>query len=125
MAMTLTSSTRTIVLPEYAQEGLKPLMVQSIAKNYSLGGQLTVDKLSIRGGYKITFETLTRAEWQGIVNIFKDQFTNNEMLVLNDPDLSESNSQYFLNIPEEQDLRWNKQATQGMQIVLEPRYAIS
>ncbi len=125
MSMTLTSSSRTITLPEYAVGGLTPLKQQVIAKNYSLKGKLTVQRLNVRGGYRITFETLTRAQWEEIVQIWEDQFTNEEFLELVDPDLNEEGALHYLNIPEEHDLRWNKQATQGMQIMLEPRDANS
>lgn len=125
MAMTLTSSSRTITLPKYAPGGLSVMNPQNIAKTVSLSGKLSVDVLSVRSGYKITFDVITEAEFQQIKQIRDDQINNNEFLEFNDPDLGRTDWVVWLTIPEERDLRWNKQAVQGLTIMVEARDADS
>lgn len=125
MAMTLTSSNRTITLPKYAPGGLSVMSPQNIAKTISLGGKLSVDVLSVRSGYRITFDVITEAEFQQIKLIWSDQISNNEFLEFNDPDLGRTDWVVWLTIPEERDLRWNKQAVQGLTIMVEARDADS
>jgi len=125
MAMTLTSTTRTIELPKFAQGGLQELTPQNIAKTVTLGGRLSVDVLNVRGGYRITFDVITEAEFQQIKLIWNDQISNNEFLEFNDPELGKTDWLVWLTIPEERDLRWNKSAVQGLTIIVEPRDANS
>lgn len=125
MAMTLTSSNRTITLPKYAPGGFQEIIGQNIARNESLGGKLSFDILSVRGGYRISFDTITEAEWGEIREIWNDQIANREFLVLNDPSIGKTNWTVWLTIPTERDSRWNKQAVQGLTIIIEPRDANS
>ena len=125
MAMTLSSSNRTIILPEYMPGGLSEIIGQGIAKTITIGGKLSVDVMSVRGGYKITFDIITEAEWQEIKAIWDDQITNNEFLAFNDTSLGRSNWLVWLPIPEERDLRWDKNAVSGLSITVEPRDADS
>lgn len=125
MAMTLTSSIRTITLPKYAPGGLQEIIGQNIARNESLGGKLSFDILNVRGGYKISFDTITEDEWADIRLVWNDQITNKEFLTFNDPDLDKTNWVVWLTIPTERDSRWNKSAVQGLTIMIEPRDANS
>jgi len=125
MAMTLTSSNRTITLPKYAPGGLQEIIGQNIARNESLGGKLSFDILNVRGGYKISFDTITEDEWADIRLVWNDQITNKEFLTFNDPDLDKTNWVVWLTIPTERDSRWNKSAVQGLTIMIEPRDANS
>lgn len=125
MAMTLTSSSRTITVPKYMPGGLQRAVRQNIAKNISLSGKLYADYYNVRGGYKISFDAMPKSEYEDLRTIFDDQLTNEEFLTLNDPDLGITNESVFLNLPEEHDLRWNKKAVVGLTIVLEPENADS
>lgn len=125
MSMTLTSSSRTVTVPKYAVGGLQRMVKQNFAKNYPLNGNMYVDYFNVRGGYRVTFDAITKAEYEELRTIFNDQLTNEEFLTLNDTDLGITNESVFLNLPEEHDLRWNKQAVLGLSIVLEPENADS
>lgn len=125
MSMTLTSSNRTVTVPKYAQGGLQPMVKQDIAKNYPLAGNMYVDVFSVRGGYRITFDAITKDEYDELRALFNDQINNEEFLQLNDPDLDITNMSVWLNLPEEYNLRWNKQAVVGLSITLEPENADS
>jgi len=125
MAMTLTSSSRTVELPKFAPGGLQELIPQNIAKTVTLGGRLSVDVLNVRAGYRINFDVITEAEYQQIRLIWNDQVNNNEFLEFNDPELGKVDWLVWLSLPEERDLRWNKSAVQGLTITVEPRDANS
>lgn len=125
MSMTLTSSSRTVTVPKYGQGGLQRMVKQNFAKNYPLAGNMYVDFFNVRGGYRVSFDAITKAEYEELRTIFDDQLTNEEFLLLNDPDLGVVNESVFLNLPEEHDLRWNKQAVVGLSITLEPENADS
>lgn len=125
MSMTLTSSDRTITVPKYGQDGLTPRVVQNIAKNYPLAGNLYVDVLSVRGGYKISFDAIPKSEYDNLRQIFDDQISNEEFLLLNDPDLGITDLSVWLTLPDEHLLSWNKQAVRDLTITLEPENADS
>lgn len=125
MSMTLTSSSRTITVPRYMPGGLGRMVKQNFAKNYPLNGNMYVDYFNVRGGYKVAFDAITKAEYEELRTIFDDQLTNSEFLLLNDTGLGVVNESVFLNLPEEHDLRWNKQAVLGLVIILEPLNADS
>lgn len=125
MSMTLTSSSRTVTVPRYMPGGLQRMVKKNIAKNYPLAGNLYVDYFNVRGGYRLTFDAITKAEYEELRTIFNDQLTNEEFLSLNDSALGISNESVWLDLPEEHDLRWNKQAVVNLSIVLEPENADS
>ena len=125
MSMTLTSSSRTVTVPKYRVGGLQPFLKQNIAKNMSLSGKLYVDFYNTRGGYRVTFDAIPKSEYDDLRTIFQDQLDNEEFLLLNDPDLGITDLSVWLNLPEEHDLRWNKQAVLNLSITLEPENANS
>lgn len=96
------------------------------AKNFPLAGNMYVDVFSVRGGYRIAFDAITKAEYEELRLLFNDQINNEEFLTLNDDsDLAIVNESVWLTLPEEHDLRWNKQAVVGLTITLEPENADS
>lgn len=125
MSMTLTSSTRTVTVPKYMPAGLVPMVKQNFAKNYPLNGNMYVDFFNVRGGYQISFDAITKAEYDDLRAIFDDQLTNEEFLTLNDTALGITNLSVFLNLPESYTLAWNKAAVTGLTITLEPENADS
>ncbi len=125
MSMTLTSSSRTVTVPKYMPAGLQPMVKQNFAKNYPLNGNMYVDFFNVRGGYQVSFDAITKAEYDELRTIFDDQLTNEEFLTLNDSDLGITNMSVFLNLPEAYTLAWNKQAVTGLTITLEPENADS
>lgn len=125
MAMTLTSSTRTVTLPNYAREGLTELITQNFAKNTTLSGKLYVDFLNVRGGWKVAFDVIDRDEYAELWAIFNDQFTNEEFLTLNDPDIPVVALSVFMNMPSERNLSWAKSVTKDLYITLEAENANS
>ena len=125
MSMILASSSRSITLPRYARGGLQQLIVPNHAKIYTLSGKLSVDFFNKRGGWRVTFDAITAADYANIRALYDDQFDNEEFLDLTDSDLGISAVSHFLNMPEERDLRWNKQAVVNLTITLEPENADS
>lgn len=125
MSMTLTSSSRTVTVPKYGVGGLQPFLKQNFAKNRSLSGKLHVDFYNTIGGYRVTFDAIPKSEYDDLKTIFDDQLTNEEFLLLNDADLGITDLSVWLNLPEEHDLRWNKQAVLNLSITLEPENANS
>jgi hypothetical protein len=123
--MRLISTTRTFTLPNYARDGYQELTVPNIAKNYPLGGNLYIDLFNQRGGYKITFDTLTAAEYADLRAIYQDQFDNEEFLTFDRTGLSGDYESVFLNLPAESNVVWDQQAVRGLQIILEPENANS
>lgn len=125
MSMTLTSSNRTITVPKYQPAGLVPMVKQNFAKNYPLQGNMYVDFFNVRGGYQVSFDAITKAEYDLLRTIFDDQLANEEFLLLNDDALGIVDMSVFLNLPESYTLAWNKQAVTGLTITLEPENADS
>lgn len=125
MSMTLTSSTRTVTVPRYQPSGLVPMVKQNFAKNYPLQGNMYVDFFNVRGGYQVSFDAITKAEYDELRLIFDDQLTNEEFLLLNDDALGIVDMSVFLNLPESYTLAWNKEAVTGLTITLEPENADS
>lgn len=125
MISTLASSTRTITLPKYAVGGLGLGLKQNFAKNYPLQGNMYVDFFSTRSPITMTFDVITRQEYEDIKSLFFDQIQNEEFLDFTDTDLGLSNFSVFLNLPAETNLKWNREATQGLVILLEPENADS
>lgn len=123
--MRLISSSRTVTLPHYARDGFQELITPNIAKNYPLGGNMYVDFYNKRGGWKITFDTLTAAEYAELRAIYDDQFTNEEFLTFDRTGLIGDYESVFLNLPAERNIVWDQQAVLGLQIVLEPENADS
>ncbi len=122
---TLTSSTRTVTLPHYAVGGLGLGLQQKFAKNYPLAGNMYIDFYATRSTLRFTFDVITRDEFEELKAIFRDQIANEEFLTLNDSDLGLTDFSVFLNLPEETALKWDRQATQGLVILLEPENADS
>ena len=125
MTMTLTSSSRTITLPKFTRDGLRQTIDQNIAKNYPLAGNMYVDYFNVRSGWAVSFDVITKEEYDDIRSIFDDQLTNKEFLLLNDPDIPISNLSVFLSLPSERDLSWNKSVVKDLTITLEPENADS
>lgn len=125
MSMTLESSSRTITLPKYAREGLRELIDQNFAKNRTLDGTLFVDFFNNIGGWKVEFDVITRAEWDELKALYNDQFTNEEFLLLNDPDIPVVDFSVFLSLPKERNLAWNKSVVKDLTITLEAESADS
>lgn len=125
MSMVLASSSRTITLPRFAQNGLQQLITPNFAKIYTLSGRLSVDFFNTRGGFRVTFDAITAAEYDEIRALYDDQFTNEEFLSLTDASIGASGLSVFLNMPEERNIRWNKEAVVGLSITLEPEDADS
>lgn len=123
--MKLISSTRSYTLPNYARDGFQRLDSLMAAKNYPLAGNMYVDFFSRRGGWKITFDTLTATEYADLRQIYQDQFDNEEFLRFDRTGLSGDIEYVFLNMPGESNIVWDQQAVLGLQIVLEPRDAVS
>lgn len=125
MAMTLTSSNRTVTIPKYRREGLSELIDQNIAKNYGLSGKLHVDFFNIRSGWKVDLDVITKAQYDELRAVYQDQLDNEEFLLLNDPDIPVVNLSVFFNLPKERDLSWNKSVVKDFTITLEPENANS
>lgn len=123
--MKLISSSRTVILPEYARDGFQELNQPNIAKNYPLGGNLYIDILNRRGGYKYTFDAITAAQYAELKAVYQDQFDNEELLTFDRTGLSGDIERVFLNMPPESNIVWDKQAVLGLQIILEPENAVS
>lgn len=123
MAMTLTSSTRTITLPNYAREGLAELITQNFSKNVTLSGKMYVDFLNVRGGWKVKFDVIDRSEYEDLWAIYNDQFDNEEFLTLNDPDIPVTSLSVFMSMPSERNLSWAKSVTKDLYITLEAENA--
>lgn len=121
--MKLISSTRTLELPNYARDGLQRLDSLMAAKNYPLAGNMYVDFFSKRGGWKITFDTLSAADYSSLRGLYDDQFTNEEFLRFDRTGLSGDIEYVFLNLPGESNIVWDQSAVLGLQIILEPRDA--
>jgi hypothetical protein len=123
--MRLTSSSRTVTLPNYAREGLQELITPNAAKNVTLGGTLFVDFFNQRGGWKITFDAITAAEYAELRQVYDDQFTNEEFLSFDRTGLSGDIEPVFMSMPPERSIVWNQEAVLGLQITLEPEHANS
>lgn len=123
MAMTLTSSTRTVTLPNYAREGLAELITQNFSKNVTLSGKMYVDFLNVRGGWKVKFDVIDRSEYANLWAIYNDQFDNEEFLTLNDPDIPVTSLSVFMSMPSERNLSWAKSVTKDLYITLEAENA--
>lgn len=123
--MKLISSTRSVTLPNYARDGFQELLTPNIAKNYPLAGNMYVDFYNTRGGWKITFDAITAAEYEALRAIYDDQFANEEFLTFDRTGLIGDFTSVFLNMPPESNIVWDKQAVLGLQIVLEPENANS
>lgn len=123
--MKLTSSSRTVMLPNYARDGLQELIVPNHAKNVSLSGKLYVDFYNNRGGWRITFDAITAAEYALLRAVYDDQFTNEEFLTFDRTGLSGDIESVFLNMPPERNIVWNQEAVLGLEIMLEPENANS
>lgn len=123
--MKLTSSSRTVTLPNYARNGLKEMIIPYHAKNTGLSGKLFVDFFNRRNGWKITFDAITAAEYADLRALYDDQFTNEEFLTFDRTGLSGDIVQVFLNLPSERNIVWDQQAVLGLTITLEPEDAVS
>ncbi len=123
--MRLISTSRTVTLPAYARDGLQELITPVMAKNYPLQGNMYVDFFSRRGGWKITFDAITAAQYAELRAIYDDQFNNEEFLTFDRTGLSGDYESVFLNMPAERNIVWDQQAVLGLQIILEPENAVS
>lgn len=123
--MKLISTSREVTLPNYARDGFQELIIPNHAKNYALSGKLYVDFFNKRGGWKITFEAITAAEYAELRAIYDDQFTNEEFLTFDRTGLSGDLQSVFMNMPGERNIVWDQQAVLGLTITLEPEDADS
>lgn len=124
--MVLTSSSRSITLPEYMRDGLVEQIGQNFAKNYPLAGNMYVDFFNIRSGWKVSFDAIPVSDYANIKLLFDDQFINEEFLTLTDDTIAPgAGLSVFLNLPAERTLNWDKQAVTGLTITLEPENADS
>jgi hypothetical protein len=123
MSQTLTSNNRTITLPNYANDGFREQIRANATKNYALDDTLYVDFISLRNGWTIRFDILTRAQYNEIRDVYNDQFSGEELLTFVDTDLS-INAEVYMSLPDERNIKWNKTAVEGLTIVLEPRNAV-
>lgn len=123
--MRLTSTSRTVTLPNYARDGFRELIIPNHAKNTSLSGKLYVDFYNKRNGWKITFDAITAAEYADLRALYDDQFANEEFLTFDRTGLSGDVVQVFLNMPGERNIVWDQQAVLGLTITLEPEDAVS
>lgn len=123
--MKLISTSREVTLPNYARDGFQELIIPNHAKNYTLSGKLYVDFFNKRGGWKITFEAITAAEYADLRAIYDDQFTNEEFLTFDRTGLSGDLQSVFMNMPGERNIVWDQQAVLGLTITLEPENADS
>lgn len=123
--MKLISSSRSVTLPSYARDGLQELIQPNFARNLSLDGSLHVDFFNNRGGWRITFDTLTASEYASLRAIYDDQFDNQEFLTFDRTGLSGDFDTVFLSMPQERNIVWDQQAVLGLTITLEPENAIS
>lgn len=117
--MKLISTSRTVVLPNYARDGFQEMIIPNHAKNVTLSGKLYVDFYNKRGGWKITFDAITAAEYAELRLIYDDQFSNEEFLTFDRTGLSGDLESVFLNMPPERNIVWDQQAVLGLQITLE------
>lgn len=116
MAQTLDGFT----LPHYSE--FKPLNNPDAAKNYSLKGRLWIDYISIRSGWQITIPVLEYADFFTLRQKYEKQFREKTFLPFVDDDLS-IDTDVFLEMPAESDLKWNKSACLDFTFVLEPKDA--
>lgn len=123
--MKLISSTRTVILPNYARDGFQEINDDRVAKNYPLAGNMYVDTFSQRNGWRVSFDTLTAAEYDELRAIYQDQFDNEEFLTFDRTGLSGDIQSVFLSMPQERNIVWNQEAVIGLQITLEPEDANS
>lgn len=123
--MRLYSSSHSVTLPNYARDGLQEQIIPMHAKNYPLAGNMYVDFFSRRNGWKLTFDTLTAAEYADLRQLYDDQFNNKEFLTFDRTGLSGDLQSVFLNLPAERNIVWNQSVIIGLQIILEPQNAIS
>lgn len=124
MSQTLTSSSRSFTLPNFANDGFKELITQSFAKNYTLDNTLYIDFLTTaRGGWSILFDVLAASEYATLRSLFNDQFTNQEFLTFTDTDLGITNMSVFMNLPSERMIKWNKQYVNDFIITIERKTA--
>lgn len=117
--MRLTSSNRTVTLPNYARDGLQELIVPNFAKNISLNASLHVDFMGTRGGWAITFDAITAAEYADLRAIYDDQFDNEEFLSFDRTGLSGDIVSVFMSLPSERNIVWDQQAVLDLTITLE------
>lgn len=118
--MKLISSTpRTVILPNYARDGYQELITPNYTKNVTLDGSMFVDFFNVRGGWKITFDAITAAQYEELRAIFDDQFTNEEFLTFDRTGLSGDFETVFLTMPPERNIVWDQNAVLGLQIMLE------
>lgn len=120
---TLESSTRSMTLPNYARDGFQQLRDPNYVKNVTLGGNLFVQFFNERGGYRIKFPALTMDEYEQFKALYQDQFANEEFLLFSDEDLGILDEEVFLNLPAEDQIKWDKTTVVDFVIVLEPRFA--
>lgn len=120
---TLESSIRSMTLPNYARDGFKPLREPNFSKNITLGGRLNIDFFNERGGWEITYDAITSAEYDQLKALYRDQFANREFLLFSDEDLGIHDEEVFLNLPNSEDLAWGKSVYRDFTIVLDSRFA--
>lgn len=123
MAQTLTSSSRTITLPYYAE--LRELIEWIGAKNKTLSGKIYIDTFKKRGGWTLKFDAILKSEYDDIKNVYEDQIRNQEFLTFTDPDLNVTALSVYLDMPDAVELKWDKQVAYGLVITLEPENADS
>lgn len=109
-------------LPDHAS--YQELKGDAITKNFSLDGTMFVDFSNVRKGWVLTFEVITKAEYEGIRAKYEKQFTQNVFLRYEDDELA-INTDCFLSMPEERDIIWNKNHVADLTILLEPKNAVT
>lgn len=124
MPQTLASSSRTISLPNYAENGFKELIKPNLKKNYTLDQTLYVTFMNIRNGWTIQYDILLKAQYDELRAVYNDQFNQEEFLTFIDTDLGIDKS-VFMNMPDERNIKWNKRVVEGLIITLEPEHAVS
>lgn len=123
---TLRSSSRDVVLPDFARDGFQELIMPSYSKNVTLSNKLYIDfTKGTRGGWSVRFDVLLRAKWDELRAIYQDQFDNNEMLKFYDDDLGIGELPVFLSLPAARSINWRNEATRDVIIVLERENAVS
>lgn len=121
MSQTLDSMT----LPNYANDGFQEIHDPVFSKNITLNGTLYVDTTgTFRSGWRITYKTLTAAEYNAIRAKYEKQFENQVFLNFSDDRLG-INTSCFLSMPRERNIKWNGGYVEGLVITLEPQSADS
>lgn len=117
---TLQSSSRTVVLPDYANDGFQRINDPIISKNIALSGELYVDRVSLRKGWTISFDLLTEDQYDNIRAIYEDQFVNNELLVFNDTVMGITNQNVWMDIQNQVNIKWTGTMYEGVTLELSP-----